>query len=443
MSANIRELVASIPQHTRLLFLLIVIGVATTHAAPQSWNDQSRIATVQSLVEEGSFAIDNSAFVTSGDKVFINGHFYSDKPPIPSVLGAAVYLPLYRAGFELHQGASVPYYFVTLLTVKLLWILGTVAFFYSLKFTGLTAEKRFLASLMLSLGSLYFSWSATFNDHSIAAASLSIGFCFFLKARFQGKVNLHLSVAAFFWLLAGTADMPTGIFYALFLLYVLYDPRLRSGLLFYVLPLLVTVLPALVMTYSIHHSIVPVQLVKSYFQYPGSPWIGSDELSGMHINGGRFFLTYSLLALVGPRGFLLYNPILAIALWGLVRTIRQRGPFFYEGIIVSVGTGVLVLYYFLFTTNYGGDSYSIRWFVPLLPLLFFFLYPYLEGYDRARAHWLRALLVVSVVIAFVGLINPWSHINYYGSVPFMANIVELKRELIPNWVIFQHPAGPD
>jgi hypothetical protein len=425
---NIRESLTKIAPQTRLLFLLAILALVTTHCSPGSANDESRIATVQSLAESGSLVIDKTSFSTTRDKVFITGHFYSDKPPMPSLLGAAVYLPLYHLGFGLHENASVPYYLVTLLTVKLFWLLGSVAFFCALGFTGLDAEKRFLASVSLAFGSLYFSWSTTYNSHELAAASLIIGFFFLLKARFSAQVNINLGIAAFFLSLASTADIPTGVFYALFLVYVLHDARLRHGAVWYVLPLLLTLLPALAMTYSIHHSILPVQIVRSYFQYPGSPWIESGDLSGMQINSILFSLKYGLLVLVGPKGFLIYNPILWIALWGLVRTLRHRGPFFYEAIIVAAGSIILALYYVLYTTNYSGWSYSIRWFVPLLPVLFFFLYPYFEAYDEKRVRNFRVLLGAAVVIALVGALNPWSD-GSLSAAPFIANLKQLSTGL--------------
>lgn len=431
---SVREAIAKIPAQKRLVYLLTILAVTTTHATPGSWNDASRIATVQSLVESHTFVIDNSAFIDTGDKVFIAGHFYSDKPPSPSILGAVIYFPLYHAGFGLHLGPSIPYYFVTLLSVRLFWLLGTVAFFFLLEFTGLDAEMRLLASLALALGSLYFSWSTTFNNHALAAAFLSIGFYFLLKARLEASVKLNLGVAALFLALAGTADMPTGVFYALFLLYVVRDPRLRPGAAFYVLPLLVTFLPTLAINYSIHGSIVPVQVVESYFQYPGSPWIGSHGLSGMRINTAWFFLSYALLMLIGPKGFLLYNPILCVSLWGLVRAIRQKSVFFYEAIVIAAGSGALVFYYLLFTNDFGGWSYSIRWFVPVLPLLFFFLYPYFQAFDQTRKRQFRVLLSVAVTISFVGALNPWSHRDL-SEVPFIANIIELQHGL-------QKPYGP-
>jgi len=411
-----------------LRLLLLILMVATASTRPGSWNDASRMATVQSLVESGSFVIDRTAFVGTGDKVFINGHFYSEKPPMPSVLGAAVYLPLHRLGIRLHAGRSLAYYLVTLLTIKLFWLLGALAFYASLRFTGLDPEKRFLVSLALGIGSLYFSWALVFNNHALAAACLSIGFYFLLSARHGAAVRRNLGAAAFFLLFAGTADMPTGIFYVLFLPYVLRDPRLRSGVVFYLLPILVTFVPALAINYSIHGSIMPVQIVRSYFEYPGSPWIGSEKLSGVRVNDLRFALTYAAGLFVGPKGFLLYNPMLGVALWGLVRAVRQKGHFFHEALVVGAGSVTLVLYYTLTTSDYGGWCYGIRWFVPLLPLLLFFVYPYFEAYTERRATLFSVLLSVSILVATVGATNPWSDPSL-ATLPLVGNIKDLSSRL--------------
>src|SRR4051794_35272272 len=93
-----RRNLAAAPAHVRLLFLLVLIALGVTHCSSMSWNDDSRMATIQSLVESGTLVIDHSDFVGTGDKVFVNGHFYSEKPPMTAVIGAAVYLPLYELG---------------------------------------------------------------------------------------------------------------------------------------------------------------------------------------------------------------------------------------------------------------------------------------------------------------------------------------------------------
>jgi len=422
-----RKLAQSLP-HTRLLILLVLIALGATHCAATTWNDESRMATVQSLVESGSFVIDQSDFARTGDKVFIKDHFYSDKPPMPSVLGAAVYFPLYHLGVRLHEGPSLAYFLITLATVSLFWILGTLAFFASLRFTGMDPERRLLAALALGLGSIFFSWSTTFNNHELAAGFLAIGFYFLLRARYEARVRRDLAIAGFFLALAGTADVPTIVFYVALLWPILRNPQLRKDAAFYLAPLLLTVAPYLAINYSIHHSLLPVQIVRAYFEYPGSPWIGSDELSGIRPNSFGFICSYAVLTLVGPKGFLLYDPFLFVAIWGLVRSIRRSGPFASEGVAVAAGSVLLLLYYWVTSDNYAGWSYSIRWFVPLLPLLLFFLYPFFESFDKRRESQFQALLFVSVVIAAVGALNPWSP-AVYSDVPFIANIKQFVAHL--------------
>jgi hypothetical protein len=428
MLTDSRSKLAQSPPRTRLLILLVLIALGATHCAPMTWNDESRMATVQSVVESGSFVIDQTDFARTGDKVFINGHFYSDKPPLPAVLGAAVYFPLYQLGLRLHAGASLPYFLITLLTVSLFWILGTLACFASLRFTGMDPERRLLAALALGLGSIYFSWSTTFNNHELAAGFLSIGFLFLLRARYEAHVRRDLAIAGFFLSLAATADVPTGFFYLALLLPVMRHPLLRKNAAFYLAPILLTVTPYLAINYSIHHSVLPVQIFRAYFEYPGSPWIGSDELTGMRPNSFGFICSYALLTLFGPKGFLLYDPFLFVAIWGLVHAIRSRGPFASEGIAVAAGTLLLLLYYWVTSDNYAGWSYSIRWFVPLLPLLFFFLYPYFETFTKRRENVFQALLCLSVAIATVGALNPWSP-EVYSGVPLIANIKQFVAHL--------------
>lgn len=102
------------PSARNRLALLVVVAVASAVAAVSarpwagSWNDASRLATVESLVDRHTFAIDDSIFVrpqppgqpggdetraplVTQDKLFIAGRFYSDKPPVPALLMAGLY----------------------------------------------------------------------------------------------------------------------------------------------------------------------------------------------------------------------------------------------------------------------------------------------------------------------------------------------------------------
>src|SRR3989338_8238197 len=66
----------------KILFVLLFLFYASLVKTDVSWNDGSRFASVESMVERGTLAIDNSSFFNStSDKIFYNGHFYSDKAP--------------------------------------------------------------------------------------------------------------------------------------------------------------------------------------------------------------------------------------------------------------------------------------------------------------------------------------------------------------------------
>jgi hypothetical protein len=426
----IRSKLAAASPRSRLLVLLALIAVGATHCSPMSWNDESRMATIQSIVESHTLIIDHTDFASTGDKVFVDGHFYSDKPPMPALLGAGIYFPLYTLGVRLHGGPSAAYLLITLLTVGLAWILGTLAIFAALRFTDLDEEGRFLVSCALGFGSTFMTWSTTFNNHELAAGFLAIGFFFVLRARFDGKA-IDLLWAGLFLSLAGVCDIPTGVFYPIFFVYALARRELRSKWLFYIFPLALTALPTALANYSIHHSIIPVQIYSEYFQYPGSPWNGSPDLSGIQTNAVAFTLRYALLTLVGPMGFLIYNPFLLIAIGYCVRNVPAKFRFHAESRCVLAGSALLVSYYWATTSNFSGWSYSIRWFVPLLPLFFFFLFPYLLGATARRRKVFTGGLAVSMVVAFVGALNPWSSLAY-SNVPFAANIEQFVNHL-------QHP----
>ncbi|MBX9581899.1 MAG: hypothetical protein K2X87_16465, partial [Gemmataceae bacterium] len=97
----------------------LALGLAAAGALPfaDGYNDGSRLATAESLVDRGTLAIDDSVFVRPPpgrspytpdlpnlgahgtlDKVRVGGRYYSDKPMVPAVLLAAAYRVLMLAG---------------------------------------------------------------------------------------------------------------------------------------------------------------------------------------------------------------------------------------------------------------------------------------------------------------------------------------------------------
>ena len=158
----------------------------------------------------------------------------------------------------------------------------------------------------------------------------------------------------------------------------------------------------------------------------------------MQTNGVAFTLRYALLTLIGPMGFLIYNPLLLIAIWCCLKNVSAKSRFQAESLCVLTGSALLVCYYWATTSNFSGWSYSIRWFVPLLPLFFFFLFPYLQSSTSPRRKVFSGGLGVAIVIAFVGVLNPWSSLAY-SSVPFAANVEQFVNHLMHPGQIYVKP----
>ena len=91
LAASLRPLLARLREHPRLLPALLAL--AFTYAffiGPPAWNQNSRLALTRALVEHGDVVIDDW-HVTTGDKSYRDGHFYSDKAPGVSLLSVPPY----------------------------------------------------------------------------------------------------------------------------------------------------------------------------------------------------------------------------------------------------------------------------------------------------------------------------------------------------------------
>jgi hypothetical protein len=410
-----------------LLFLALV-SILIVIPYPRSSNDQSRLAAIESVVERGTLVIDNSTFVDTRDKIFVNGHFYSDKTPLSSLIGAVVYLPLHYLGFRLSLGWSVAYFCITFFTVKALWVLSLLAFHATLGLMRGNQATRTIHTLAFGLASLHLSWSSVYNNHSLAASLITIAFYFYMRSRQTARPARDMFASGLLFSLAGNIDVPTAAFYTTFLLLILLDAARRRHVAHYLLPALILAVPALAMNYSITGGFAPLQTDPAYFDYPGSPWKGAEKLSGTEMNSLPFFLSYTLDCLFGRRGFLLYNPLLFAFIPYLVREMFGRSGFKKESIGIVITSAIIMLYYFLYTSNYGGDSYSIRWFVPLLPLLYLGGYGFFDNFSGFRKKAFVLVFAAAVCISAIGMTNPWAE-SRWSRTPLINNVLSLLHRL--------------
>lgn len=412
-----------------LTLLLILVSLITINPRINGWNEASRMALTQSLVEQHSFVIDESTFSGTGDKVFIDGHFYSDKPAFPSIMASVVYAPLYAMGLRLNYGWNLSYYLIILFTVKAFWIASMIAFRKALAFTSAPTERHAILVLIYAFASLSFSWSATFNNHSLAGSSLMIALYYYLRAKNEPS-HKALFVGGLFFGMAAAMDVPTAIFLLGFAVLVGIRWHMAREMLLFCTGAFVPLSVHFAVNYSIGGTLLPLQINQEFFVFEGSVWSDPGTLSGVHVNSPFFILKYGFLCLFGSKGFFWYNPliVLLIPLW--VQNLGRAGHFRSESWVITIGAFILMLYYFMFSTNYGGWSYSIRWFVTLLPLGFFYLFDInFQKYSGKRAILFWGLVVASIIIALVGLINPWSNQELH-SIPIFANLIQLLGFLV-------------
>lgn len=411
-----------------VILLFIVAGITKFHAG--SWNDQSRMALVQSIVEHRTLVIDKSDFISTGDKVFINGHFYSDKPPMLSIITSIIYLPLYKAGIKLGMNYNMAYYLLNLFTMGACYFLCLFAFYNSLKFTGIKEQHIRILTATLAFGTFMLPWSTTFNNHLFSASMLFLGFYFLFIIKHKGNNRLNLFLSGLFYSLSGSTDIPASIFYVSFLVYIFTDKNLKRDFLFFIIPLIFTALPTLLINYKISGSFKPIELNISYYLYPGSPWYAEKDLfSGVNINKGVFLLTYIFNCLIGTYGLFSYNPILLIPAYLIIKEIKSKNKYWKEALCTASASFILITYYLLTTNNYSGYSYGIRWFTAIIPLLMFFTYSFFENLTTTKRRLYTILFLISIMFSIIGIIDPWSKWTIHP-VPAIANILELGQKKI-------------
>jgi hypothetical protein len=412
--------VAGRPARTRVLLLVsfgaLLLGFTATQQET-SPHSTSRLGTIDSLVERGTFALDGSPYVKTVDKVYIGGRYYSHQPPSMALAGALVYYPLHLLGMRLGPGQGATTVIVTFVLNGLSTLASLVFFFRALQWTTLPQALYLPLTASLACGTLWLPFSTTLNSHGFCAALIAVGLYYLLLSRESDKPDGAAFCSGLAFSLCAASDHAMLVFYGLFGVCMLLRPGRRSSALWFFLPSLLTLAPTCAYYYAIGHNIRPFAARPEFFAYSGSQWSANGP-PGTRLTGGTwnrwpFAAGYGTLLLVGTRrGFLIFNSTAGLALYGLARSIRTRTKYWREAAVVLAGSAIVVAYYAFSSANYSGASYSIRWFVPFLPLWWFFGSVAIDNFDNwtPRQRMLTsALCAVSVFYALAGAVNPWPY----------------------------------
>jgi hypothetical protein len=410
--------------------IFMVLFALSTKFGPYSWNDASRLATIQALVEHHTFSIDASAFSWTADKYLYQDHFYSDKPPILAIYGAVFYFLIHHIlKLSFYGQDKLTSYLVTLFTIGGLSCIGLLYFRKILVELFKTSQSwGNLVTLIAGAGTLILPYSTVFNNHTASGVLLLIGVYYLL----QTATIRHLWFSGLFVSLAGGVDLNCFLFVPFAALLLALTRSMQASLIF-----CIACLPVIAMFLGLNlhtsGSIIPPAMNAALWDYPGSAF-NPQNLSGVagHKSSAGL-LSYAFHMLVGNRGLLSYTPILLFSCFSLALIVKQRSPLTLTYLFIGMATVGYLMLYISRTVNYSGYSFGIRWYANLMLILCLPI-AHLE-YQLKTVRVLRFLFIgvacLSFAIAIVGSYNPFtpdnlSDIDRYSVGPTNTFLINLK-----------------
>lgn len=406
-----------------LFIAFFLLWVFLTKVHTHSWQEESRMATVQTLVEQGTFIIDHTEFNRTGDKVFVNGHFYSDKTPLLSVAAAGTYSILHNIfGLTLDPTICVPdedraacraftptgtrftaFYWLTLIFIGGSASLLIVLFWRAMLNAGASSLLATALAVALGLASPIAPYSIVFAGHVPAALCLFAGFMLLIASPIKRRSGWKFFFAGSFISLAANIDLTLAIFIAAFGLWVLFTQWRR--LLPFALGVMVPFALSAAINYWAAGTIMPLYFDPNAYDFVGT--VLNTTVGGTNgFYSWDFGVHYTYDMFVGQRGLFSFTPMLIFAFSGMGVAFKQRRQ---RGLILTMLLGSLVFaaYLILRTDNFGGLAWGTRWFVPLVPLWWYFAreaYGVLRAPRWASMMW-RAFFWIAVLLSFLTVVQ--------------------------------------
>jgi hypothetical protein len=415
--------------------VLVATAIAVLSARPFAggWNDGSRLATVECLVDHHTLAIDRSIFVHvpprdpstvsapypeddagllqngTGDKLLIGDHYYSDKSPVPALLMAGVYQGLqWSFGLRARERPDLFCYWMTVLSSGLAYVVAIWCIHRLGGLAKLSPLLQWALPASLGLSTVALPYVRHVNNHILLLGIVAplmlelVRLADEVAARRVGVLRL-LGLGT----LAGlgyATDLGVGpvLLLGTLLLIAFRCQRVSAVALFSV-----AVLPWLALHHAVNYAVggtwKPANAVPEYFQWPGCSFNAGNMTGTWNHESLGQFLTYAIGLLVGKKGFFGHDLALFLAVPAIVVLLRQRVAEVPELLFTGGLCGGAWLAYALTSNNSSGLCCSVRWFVPLLAPGYYVLAVFLQRY--AHLQWI--FLVLSGWGAVLGAAMWW------------------------------------
>ncbi len=408
-------------QHLIVVLATVLHFVFLVQARPlQSANDRSRWCTVWSLVERGTFQIDEIRQRPGWDTIdliHVDQHFYSTKPPLlTTVVAGVTWLAQKATGWNLIDQLQ-PLTVVVLIVVNLIpFVVSLYVWIAILERVSQTHWTRLFVLTIAAFGTLLTPFLMTLNNHTVAATSITLALFGLIKLLSEDRDSTSIwpfVLCGFASSWAAVNELPAGLF--LILTFVMACQQSIPKTLRYFIPASAIPLIGLLAT----NVIAMGTLKPAYADY------GTDKYRFV-IDGVPSYwmqphgvdrnldspVMYFIHCTIGHHGLLSLTPIFVLGLagWLISPTLRDRG--LKRSLILGAVTSVIVLAFYMTRTqnyNYGGVSCALRWGLWLIPFWLLGLVPVIDQCSKSIGFRCLAsgLTMISLFSAWYPIENPW------------------------------------
>ncbi len=360
----------------------------------RGWNHASRLALTYSLVDRGTARIDGLEEQTR-DRCYLDGHYYCDKPPGQSWLGAVVYA-LFRPWLTPHplHGPRLnlwwPDYVITLLTSGLATaLLGVLVYFAALS-GGCSARWAVILAVAFGLATPVFPYATLFFGHNTAALATFGAYMLLRRSDVSGRWTatgmLVIGLLAGYGVITEYQVVGTSVCVAGYAAWACPGKRLLAAF-----ALGAGACAAALCCYHAATFGGPFQL--GYFHETEPQF---QEIYSRQNPLGLQFPTWdrAISLLISPRGLLWFAPVMVLVPYGVWLLVRRRQ--WREALFVIVPGGCLFLVNASHPTWWGGWATGPRYLVPIFPFLFLAV-----AAVAARASPARTLIVPLALAGFI------------------------------------------
>jgi hypothetical protein len=462
---------------TALFVIIAATGIALGHTLRQPTqmgaNDISRWCTVWSLLERGTYVIDECPWqIETQDKVFRAAkgargqesvkHFYSSKPALlPTLIAGILYPVRVVTGVPLdsvvlqqraerwtqkpdpdstskikgvletpQEPVKWPvyiFYFKPILVIFNIipYCLFLILFARVLDRYAANDWTWLFCLVAAAFGTYLLPFTQTLNNHTIAASSAFFALYLFLRIWDDGEVRARsFAGAGLFAAFAAANELPALAFLVL-LFGMLFVRHPKETLLYFLPAAAVPIAGFLAAQYAVFGELKLAYEAFGSDEYlwEGSLWKTPLDLDAFNEHPESYG-TYLFHMTLGHHGVFSLTPIFLFSVVGAARLLAGGGRLL--PLLPSKGarmaavawlTTVLTLVVLAFYTwnpkarNYGGSAQGLRWLFWLIPFWLLLLPKGVEG-GQSRS-WVRglALLALGISVVSVGyaMRNPWSH----------------------------------